>query len=354
MENEKTIYLKKLADCKYGENAWQTPAAVFTYDNDYALGVDKFKLIAGTDLSYNNWCDIKRVVHTITHIAAGFDTNFGKVPKISIAVKHGNPCGASFNDSEQECLIKTIEGDTRAIFGGSVITNFKITAELADTLLSHSMATGKRLLDVIVAPSFDEEAIEILARKHGKCRLVANSNLANLNKDSIDKNPIYTPVPGGFLMQPNYTFVLELPKQGLGQALSLALATEEDIVLAWAVGSTSNSNTIILVKDGKVVGNGVGQQDRVGACKLAISRARDAYNSLHGNMEGFSLVGAVAYSDSFFPFNDAPQVLIDAGIKTIFSTSGSVNDQRLMDLCNEKGVKLIMLPDSEARGFFGH
>ena len=83
----------------------------------------------------------------------------------------------------------------------------------------------------------------------------------------------------------------------------------EDLILAWAVGCTSNSNTITLVKDGMLLGNGVGQQDRVGAAQLAIMRAGEK-----------DLNGAVAYSDSFFPFPDAPQILIDYGIKIIFST----------------------------------
>lgn len=95
-------------------------------------------------------------------------------------------------------------------------------------------------------------------------------------------------------------------------------------------------------------GNGVGQQDRVGAAKLAISRADEANN---GKAE---LEGAVAYSDSFFPFPDAPEVLINRGIKTIFSTSGSINDDKIIELCKAKGVNLIMLPDSEARGFYQH
>ncbi len=120
------------------------------------------------------------------------------------------------------------------------------------------------------------------------------------------------------------------------------------VILAWAVGATSNSNTITLVKDGRLVGNGVGQQDRVGAAKLAIFRADEANN---GKAD---LAGATAYSDSFFPFPDAPEVLINRGIKTIFSTSGSVNDEKIIELCKSKGVELILLPDSEARGFYQH
>jgi phosphoribosylaminoimidazolecarboxamide formyltransferase/IMP cyclohydrolase len=93
------------------------------------------------------------------------------------------------------------------------------------------------------------------------------------------------------------------------------------------------------------LGNGVGQQDRVGGCELAIKRARDSHHDLKNS---------VAYSDSFFPFPDGPQKLIDAGIKTIFATRGSVKDEAIKKVCADNGVTLVTLPDSTARGFFGH
>lgn len=117
------------------------------------------------------------------------------------------------------------------------------------------------------------------------------------------------------------------------------------MVLAWAVGSTSNSNTITLVKGGQLIGNGVGQQDRVGCCELAVKRALDA---------GHATEGSVAYSDSFFPFPDAPAVLADAGVKAIWATSGSVRDAEIQALCAERGVVLLQVPDTLGRGFFGH
>ena len=124
-------------------------------------------------------------------------------------------------------------------------------------------------------------------------------------------------------------------------------------MLAWAIGSNANSNTITIVKDGKLIGNGVGQQDRVGAAKLAIMRADDASFALSGQ-ERAKLEGAVAYSDSFFPFSDGPEVLIDRGIKTIFATSGSVNDKEVIEFCKNRGVTLVMYPDKTARGFAWH
>jgi phosphoribosylaminoimidazolecarboxamide formyltransferase/IMP cyclohydrolase len=120
---------------------------------------------------------------------------------------------------------------------------------------------------------------------------------------------------------------------------------KKDIILAWAISSTSNSNTVTITKNNMLIGNGVGQQDRVSCCQLAIKRATDANHDTKG---------ACAYSDSFFPFVDGVEVLSKAGIKTIFATSGSVRDEEVKKFCSDNGISLAMLPDKDARGFFGH
>ena len=98
----------------------------------------------------------------------------------------------------------------------------------------------------------------------------------------------------------------------------------------------------------------MGQQDRVGAAKLAISRADDAASSLYGSNTKANLENSIAYSDSFFPFSDGPKVLTDRGIKIIFTTSGSVNDTNVIEFCKEQGATLVMFPDKIARGFAWH
>ncbi|HUC20475.1 MAG TPA: hypothetical protein VMR98_03210, partial [Candidatus Polarisedimenticolaceae bacterium] len=181
--------------------------------------------------------------------------------------------------------------------------------------------------------------------KGGKCRCIANPALAELGMATLDQAPRQRYIRGGFLYQPNYTYVLSLSEASNYDQLNDQQKT--DLILAWGVGSTSNSNTITLVHDGQMIGNGVGQQDRVSCCELAIKRARD------GGHTG-KLQGAAAYSDSFFPFPDGPGILIDAGITTMFATSGSVRDGEVQALCRDKGVVFCQLPDAQARGFFGH
>jgi phosphoribosylaminoimidazolecarboxamide formyltransferase/IMP cyclohydrolase len=340
---------QKKLECAYGENAYQKPASLYKnlnqkYGED-VLAIHNWKLIAGSPMSYNNICDVDRMIQTMTHIGAGFEKNFKNIPFVALGVKHGNACGSGTGESAIEAVDKMLVGDLRAIFGGSVMLNFPVDEKVAEELIHKFCGEGiRRLLDIVAAPEFTPEAIEILARKKGKCRILVNSNIKNAGVESLDSTSRFRYVRGGFLTQPNYTFVPQLDSS----------VKNKDVILAWAIGSTSNSNTITLVKDGRLVGNGVGQQDRVGAAKLAIFRADDAVKIFDPNLDKADLSDATAYSDSFFPFPDAVEVLIARGIKTIFSTSGSVNDEKIIELCKSKGVELILLPDTEARGFYQH
>ena len=353
----KYVVGERSSECTYGENAYQAPA--FTYQSgEGPFSPDKFKLLTETSLSYNNFCDRDKILQTITHISAGFEINLNKrLPYLAVAVKHGNACGVGLGATPAEALSKMIEGDVKAIHGGSVFTNFKIDQGEADALINYKMKNeNRRLLDTVTAPTFSDAAIETLARKKGKCRIVANPNLADLSVISIDRKERLRYIRDGFLSQPNYTFVpdmqdavIEGDPEKVKQEKIMA-----DLVLAWAIGSTSNSNTITIVKDGKLLGNGVGQQDRVGAAKLAIQRADDAANALDEKNTKADLTEAIVYSDSFFPFADGPKVLIDRGIKTIFATSGSINDKDVIEFCKQQGATLVMFPDKVARGFAWH
>lgn len=336
---------EKFQACNYGENAWQQPAGAYQNSQTDALALKNFKLLAGAAPSYNNLCDLDRMLTTITHIAAAFDVNRDRVPFIAVGVKHGNPCGAAVGENAADVLKKMLEGDLRAIFGGLIMSNFAIDETLAEILLTHKMSAGKRLLDGIAAPEFQAGTPDMLKRKGDKCRLFANPALARLNKDSLDASPRFRNIRGGFLLQPNYAYVLNLRDPNLEKLPPVEANLENDFLLAWAIGSTSNSNTVCLVKGGRLIGNGVGQQDRVGACQLAIKRAVDA---------GHETKTAVAYSDSFFPFFDGPEVLAKAGISAILSTSGSVRDGEVKQFCQKNNLALYLIPDKLARGFFGH
>ncbi len=328
-----------------GENAAQQGASLYTSSLSDPLALSQFKQIEGAPLSYNNWADLDRLLQTATHIAASFEHNFGNVPAIAVGVKHGNSCGAAVAENPEDVVRKMIEGDPVAIFGGSILLNVPVNGALAEVLTRHQ-TEGKRILDSVIAPAFDAEAIETLSRKSGKCRLAVNPALLKNGLALLDEARRMRYVRGGFLLQPNYTFVLNWKDKDLitpGGVLSEEV--RRDLTLAWAVGSTSNSNTITLVRNCQLLSNAVGQQSRVAAAKLAVMRAKDS---------GHETRGACAYSDSFFPFIDGPTVLVDAGISAILATSGSVKDKEVADYLVSKTVALAFIPDEKARGFFGH
>ncbi|MFA5023789.1 MAG: hypothetical protein WC523_02420 [Patescibacteria group bacterium] len=342
---------KKVISCKYGENGYQSPAALYESANcEDALAISKFKLVAGDSPSYNNLCDIDRLLQTLTHIANTFVINQRKTVFIAIGVKHGNACGAGIDFEDPKiALEKMLNGDPVSLFGGLIMTNFTITKDLANTIITNQLGT-KRLLDGIIAPLFCSEAIEILSRKKGKCRLLANPRLFSVNEKSVsekmDKAPIYRSVRGGFLLQPNYLFILNLSDASVAKhGYNLDEFEEHDLLLAKAICDTSNSNTITLVKNGQLIGNGVGQQSRVRAAKFAIAIALEC---------GHNPEGAVAASDSFFPFVDGPATLLQSGINAIVTTSGSVRDQEVIDFCIENCISLLMTPDISSRGFYNH
>jgi len=339
--------------CKYGENPYMNDdcTGLYSIGSNDPLAVEKFQLLTDMEGSFINFTDVDRLLQTVTHIAAGFDVNFGQVPLIAAAVKHGNPCGASVGYDPKEVIKKMVLGDHLAIFGGVVMTNFPLTAELVDLLLSINQKEGQRLLlDGVIAPHVTDDAMELLRRKKDKCRIMVNKHLMNLNKSSLDTTERIRPVRGGFLRQPNYTYVLDLNDERLTitmpkKAADLTDFDKEDILLGWAVGCTSNSNTTCLIRNDQLLGDGVGQQSRVASCQVAVFRARES---------GHEIGAAVAYTDSFCPQPDAPEVLAEAGVMILFASSGSVNDKAVQQKCQELGLVIVQLPDKVCRGFFGH
>ena len=184
-----------------------------------------------------------------------------------------------------------------------------------------------------------------MKRAKDRCRFVVNPALSKLTKNSLDQSPRFVSVRGGYLEQPNYTFIMNLESLDMKKSGDATGQQKYDLILAWGVGATSNSNTITLVKNGQLIGNGVGQQDRVEAADLAIRRAKGA---------GHEVKGAVAYSDSFFPFPDGPETLIAAGVEAILTSSGSIKDGETENVCQKNNVPLFMIPDAIGRGFYAH
>lgn len=346
---------RKVADCAYGENKYQTPAAVFTTDSGDSLSIpDTFKLVQGSAPSFNNYVDMDRLLQTLTHIIATFARNRGRAatPYVAIAVKHGNACGAAMGWERDVVLKKMILGDRDAIFGGLVITNFEIAEEETEILLHWGLREGetRRNLDGIIAPRFAPGVSDLLKRKNDKCRLLENKWLLRLNEDRcIDTAMRFRPIRGGFLKQPNYSFILDLRDPDLVWIGEINPRQVDVLMLVTSVADTSNSNTITLGRydsaTAYLIANAVSQQSRVAACNLAESRAKMGEHDTNGS---------IGCSDSFFPFPDGPKKLAEMGVKVVLTTSGSVNDEKTIEVFKDAGITVLMIPDAKGRGFFGH
>jgi len=337
---------KRVKELCYGENRWQE-ATLYANENPPALSMVQSEQTAGTTPSYINIADGDRLLESVAHVAAGWSRNYPEDnPHIALGAKHGNVCGAGIDADETIAIQRMLEGDLRAIFGGEVLVNFTIGEEQAEVLLKHNVEQGKRLLDVVIAPEVTPEALELMKRKGGKMRVFANPALRDMDESALDTSPMIRSIRGGFIVQDNYTFVLDYAAEDIAfTGAEMSPQEKRDLLLAWAIGSTSTSNTITLAKDGMVIGNGVGQQDRVSAVELALKRANDA---------GHDTRGAVAYSDSFFPFTDGPLTLAKAGISAVLSTSGSVRDEEVFGAFANNNVAVAAIPDSMGRGFYAH
>ncbi|OGL31342.1 hypothetical protein A3F37_03185 [Candidatus Saccharibacteria bacterium RIFCSPHIGHO2_12_FULL_41_12] len=339
-------------DITYGENPQQK-----CYGIDMATGVandplaiGNFELTQGANPSFCNITDLDRMLQTITHIAAVYFLNTGKTPLIAIGAKHGNACGVSVSENWEQAVHNMLNGDLRAIFGGSIMVSFPVDGEIANELVTYNSKFGKRLLDMVVAPFFTPEALEVLQRKNGKLRLFANPALATLDKNSLDCQKRDRYLRGGHITQDNYTNIFDFKSPAVTKnAIEMSEGQKSSLMLAWAIAVTSNSNTITLVKDNMLIGNGVGQQDRVSAAELGVKRASAA---------GHDTNGSVAFGDSFFPFTDGPEVLAKAGVSAILTTNGSVKDAEVAKSLTDRNVVFWTVPDNagsdSGRGFYAH
>ncbi|TBT87176.1 bifunctional phosphoribosylaminoimidazolecarboxamide formyltransferase/IMP cyclohydrolase [Propioniciclava sinopodophylli] len=295
---------ERIGTLRYGENSHQ-PAALYDYAPGPA-GITQAEQLHGKEMSYNNYTDGDAAYRA----AYDFDE-----PCVAI-IKHANPCGIAIGADIAEAHRRAHACDPVSAFGGVIATNRPVSVEMAEQV-------ADVFTEVIIAPGYDEGAVEILNRKKNIRILVA---------------PPYThrqrslqPISGGALLQvPDQ---LDAPGDDptgwqlvAGEAVDAA--TLEDLAFAWRACRAVKSNAILLASEGASVGVGMGQVNRVDSCKLAVERA------------GERAQGAVAASDAFFPFADGPTILIEGGIKAIVEPGGSVRDDETIEACKAAGVAL--------------
>ncbi len=302
-----TPTFEKAQDLRYGENPHQE--AVFYKEIGHFEGtLAAAKQLHGKELSYNNINDANGALDLVKE----FD-----VP-CAVAVKHANPCGVGIGENIYDAYIRAYEADPVSIFGGIVALNRECDAKTAEEL-------AKIFLEIIIAPSFTADALEILTKKK-------NIRLLELPAVSLKNTPKmydYKKVAGGLLVQ---NLNCELYNEENFKVVTKRAPTAEELEtmkFGMTVVKHTKSNGIVLVKDNATVGVGPGQTNRITALELAIKYAGDKAK------------GSVMASDAFFPFDDCVKAAHEAGITAIIQPGGSVRDEDSIKACDEYGIAMV-------------
>lgn len=294
---------------RYGENPHQAATLI---REEGGKGLANATQLGGKDMSFNNYQDADAAWR------AAWDH---ERPCVAI-IKHANPCGIAVSD---ESIAKAHElahaCDPLSAFGGVIAVNREVTAEMANQVKDI-------FTEVIVAPSFEDEAVEILKTKK-------NLRILVCEPDNVDKDVKH--ISGGVLVQEADQYQAE-GDQAANWTLACGEAADEqalaELEFAWRAVRAVKSNAILLAHEGATVGVGMGQVNRVDSAKLAVERA----NTLAEGAERAR--GSVAASDAFFPFADGLQVLIDAGVKAVVSPGGSIRDEEVIAAAKEAGITM--------------
>lgn len=297
----------KDADLRYGENSHQKAARYSAVGG--LPGIAQAEQLHGKEMSYNNYVDADAAVR------AAYDF---EAPAVAI-IKHANPCGiavaaAGAADPIADAHRRAHECDPVSAFGGVIAANRTVTREMAETV-------SGIFTEVLVAPGFDPEAVEVLTQKK-------NIRLLRLPEGFTPPITEIRQVSGGLLLQQADRSFAPASEWTLAAGEPADEATLADLEFAWRACRAVKSNAILLASDGASVGVGMGQVNRVDSCKLAVERA------------GERAAGSVAASDAFFPFADGLQILLDAGVKAVVQPGGSVRDEEVVAAAKAAGVTM--------------
>lgn len=296
---------------RYGENPHQKAAL---YVNEGAKGLAQAKQLHGKEMSYNNYTDADAAWR------AAWDH---ERPCVAI-IKHANPCGIAVSEESIAAAHRNAHAcDPVSAFGGVIAANREVSVEMAEQVAGI-------FTEVIIAPSYEDGAVEVLSQK---------KNIRILVADKPEFNAVESKeVSGGVLVQERDVYQAEGDNTQSWQHVSGEPAAPEllaELEFAWRAVRAVKSNAILLSKNGATVGVGMGQVNRVDSAKLAVERA----NSLG---DGERAQGAVAASDAFFPFADGFEVLAKAGVKAVVQPGGSIRDAEVIEAAQKAGVTMYL------------
>lgn len=295
------VAIDGITPMRYGENPHQR--------GYFAGNLDAyFTKLHGKEISYNNLLDIDAAVSLMAEFSG----------TVTVAIlKHNNACGLATRDTVAEAWRDALAGDPVSAFGGVLITNTEVNAEAAEEI-------NKIFFEVIIAPSYSDEALEILGQKKNRIILVQKSTTLSpmqirtcLNGALVQERDLHTETPAD--LEP---MTATVPDE---RQIS-------DLLFANKIVKHSKSNAIVLAKNGMLLASGVGQTSRVDSLKQAIAKARSF---------GFDLNGAVMASDAFFPFADCVEIAAEAGVNAVIQPGGSIRDNDSVEWCNAHGVAMV-------------
>ncbi len=290
-------------ELRYGENPHQRG----TFFGEFSEVFDK---LHGKDLSYNNLLDVDAAVNLIAEFQ-------GEKPTFAV-LKHNNACGFAQRTTMHTAYLDALAGDPTSAFGGVLIANGEIDKKTAEEI-------HKLFCEVVIAPSFTPEALDILKGK--KNRIVLK-----LKKIILQEQLLRTCLNGTLIQDRDY--ITDAKKDLTNATTKTPSESElEDLLFASKICKHTKSNTIVLVKGKQLCASGTGQTSRVDALKQAIDKAQSF---------GFDLSGSVMASDAFFPFPDCVEIADKAGISAVIQPGGSIKDQLTIDYCNENNLSMVL------------
>lgn len=301
-------------ELRYGENPHQE-AKFFASTVKEPFSLATAEQLNGKELSYNNIQDANATLN----IAREFDEPF------CVGVKHMNPCGSATGKTIAEAWKKAYEADKTSIFGGIVAANREIDLETAQML-------KPIFLEIVMAPSFAPDALELLCTK---------KNLRVLKVDMSKDNTVrkqYVSMNGGMLVQDRDINTKPVAADQCVTELKPTMDQLADMEFAWKIVKHVKSNAIVVAKGGMTYGVGAGQMNRIGSAEIALKQAQ---NTLKEEGKDIMTEGLVLASDGFFPFNDCVALAAEYGIKAIVQPGGSIRDEDSIKLANEKGITML-------------
>ncbi len=302
---------EKVQDLRYGENPNQ--GAVFYKEcMPIAGSLPEAKQLHGKELSYNNINDTGGALDLLREYSE---------PTI-VAVKHANPCGVASSSCISDAFRKAYASDPISIFGGIIASNREIDKATAEQI-------SKIFIEIVIAPSFSSEALEILEQKKNIRLLALESISSPIPKTSFDMKKVL----GGLLVQEYDNIVINEEKCTVVTIAKPTAAQLDDLKFAMKVCKHTKSNAIVIGKDKVTLGVGAGQVNRIWATKQAIEHSLTCTN------------GAVLASDAFFPFSDCVEEAYRAGITAIIQPGGSIRDIDSIELCDKYGIAMVLSGD---------